>query len=415
VRALLVLLAWNGLIGAGVYAALASMRRRSRQVADARRALATACGVTGIEVTPRNVLTGRHRGLTLRLASYLSRRRRGTQVMIQGIAPDVTIAPVGVLDRVSQVLGSTDARTGDAAFDARVALHGAPATTRALLDAPTRAGIQELFGRFAAGRIDRGSLSFESTESLGVPDSLDAAALRLSLELAHALETPESAAARLAAIVRADPLASVRALALHALCEPDADHPVAQEALQQASRDPDPSVRLQAGRALGPRGEAVLQALASDAAVPDVLSSQAIDALGTALTVEDARAVLLREIVSGRGFTARSALLRCAAGGVAEVPALSAALAAESMVAEEAARALGRIAGADAVAALHEAEARGGDIRRAAREAIAAIKSRLTGASPGQFALIGDDTGQLSVADSTEGRLSSSKADGPAR
>ena len=394
------------LMAAGVSASVAFTGRRWRRLGDARRALAESCGVTGIAVTARGVLTGRHGSLSLRLASYVYRRRRGTQVTIQGVAPDVTITPTGVFDRVAQVLGSTDARTGDPAFDARVVVYGSVATTRALLDAATRARLQDLFARFAAGRIDRGLLSFESAEALGVPDSLDAVTLHRALELAHALETPESAAERLAAIVREDPLAPVRALALHALCEPRADREVAQEALQQASHDPDPSVRLQAGRALGPRGEAVLRALASDAAVPDVVSAEAIDALGEAFTLEHARAVLLREIASGRGRTALAALRALAPGGAAEVPALSAALAAESMVAEEAARALGRVAGAGAVAALHEAEARGGDIRRAAREAIAAIQSRLTGASPGQVSLATGDAGQVSVVDSAEGRVS---------
>jgi HEAT repeats len=406
VRGLLIPLVWLGLMAVGASASVAFSQRRWRRLGDARRVLAESCGVIGIAVTARGVLTGRHGSLSLRLASYVYRRRRGTQVTIQGVAPDVTIAPVDVFGRVAQVLGSTGATTGDPALDARVVVYGSVATTRALLDAATRARLQALFARFAAGRIDRGVLSFESAEALGVPDSLDAVTLHRALDLAHALETPESAAARLAAIVREDPLAQVRALALQALCEPRADHPLAQEALQQASRDPDPSVRLQAARALGPRGETVLQALASDAEAPDVVSAEAIDVLGTALALEDARAVLLRAIASGRGCTARSALRRCIAGGAAEVPVLSAALAAESMVAEEAAHALGRLAGADAVAALHEAEARGGDVRRAAREAIAAIRSRLTGATPGQISLASGDAGQISVVDGAGGRVS---------
>jgi hypothetical protein len=405
VRGLLIVLVWAGLITAGVLASMAFTRRQWRRLGEARRILAEACGVTGIEVTSRGVLTGRHGALALRLASYVHRRRRGTEVMIQGIAPGVTIAPLGAFDRVAQVLGSTDPKTGDPAFDARVVLHGPVATTRALLDAPTRAGIRDVFGRFAAGRIDRGFLSFQSTEARRVPDSLDAVTLHQALQLAHALEMPAAPEARLAAIVREDPLGTVRARALQALCERGVDRPEAQEALHYAAADPDPSVRLHAARALGPRGETVLQALAADAAVPDAVSAGAIDALGEAFALERARAVLLREIVSGRVDTARSALRRCAAGGAEEVPALSAALAAESVVAEEAARALGQIAGASAVAVLHEAEARGGDVRRAAREAIAAIRSRLTDASPGQVALAGDEAGQLSVAGVTDGRV----------
>jgi hypothetical protein len=406
VRGLLILLAWAGLLTAGVMASMAFTRRQWRRLGEARRVLAEACGVTGIEVTPRGALTGRHGALALRLASYVYRRRRGTEVMIQGIAPDVTLAPVGAFDRVAHVLGSTDPRTGDPAFDARVALHGPVATARALLDAPTRAGIRELFARFAAGRIDRGSFSFQSTEARRGPDSLDAVTLHQALQLAHALERPAAPEARLAAIVREDPIGTVRALALQALCERGVGRPDAQEGLQHASVDPDPSVRLYAGRALGPRGETVLLALATDGAVPDAVSAEAIDALGEAFPLEHARAVLLREIASGRVDTARSALRRCLAGGAAEVPVLSAALAAEPAVAAEAARALGRVAGADAVEALHGAEARGGDVRRAAREAIATIQSRLVGASPGQVALAEGDSGRLSVVDGADGRVS---------
>jgi len=73
-----------------------------------------------------------------------------------------------------------------------------------------------------------------------------------------------------------------------------------------------------------------------------------------------------------------------------------------------AARALGRVGSAAAVAPLKEAEARRRepDLTRAARQAIAEIQARLPGASPGQLSLASGETGSLSLAEDERGRLS---------
>jgi HEAT repeat protein len=69
-----------------------------------------------------------------------------------------------------------------------------------------------------------------------------------------------------------------------------------------------------------------------------------------------------------------------------------------------AARSLGRLGTARAVPALRDAEDQGGEVRRAAREAIALIQTRLTGATPGQVSLAGA-SGELSVVDPADGRV----------
>jgi HEAT repeat protein len=73
-----------------------------------------------------------------------------------------------------------------------------------------------------------------------------------------------------------------------------------------------------------------------------------------------------------------------------------------------AAAALGRVGSAAAVLPLKEAEVRYRDdpTRRAARQAVAAIQSRLPGASPGQLSLATGDAGALSLAEDETGRLS---------
>ena len=74
-----------------------------------------------------------------------------------------------------------------------------------------------------------------------------------------------------------------------------------------------------------------------------------------------------------------------------------------------AANALGRVGSAAAVLPLKEAAERSWldrDLRRATRQAIAEIQSRLQGASPGQLSLAGAEAGQLSLAQADAGQLS---------
>jgi hypothetical protein len=70
---------------------------------------------------------------------------------------------------------------------------------------------------------------------------------------------------------------------------------------------------------------------------------------------------------------------------------------------------LGRVGTVQAVLALKAAEAESPDdreLRRAARQAIAEIQSRLAGASPGQLSLAEGSAGQLSMTQGEAGRLS---------
>jgi HEAT repeat protein len=74
-----------------------------------------------------------------------------------------------------------------------------------------------------------------------------------------------------------------------------------------------------------------------------------------------------------------------------------------------AANALSRVGSAPAVLPLKEAAERfprDPELRRATRQAIATIQSRLQGASPGQLSLAGAEAGQLSLAEAETGQLS---------
>jgi len=80
-----------------------------------------------------------------------------------------------------------------------------------------------------------------------------------------------------------------------------------------------------------------------------------------------------------------------------------------------AAVALGRSGSAAAVASLRQIETASPDAahRRAARQAIAEIQERLTGASPGQLSLAEGESGQLSLSEDAVGRVSLPENDDP--
>jgi HEAT repeat protein len=88
----------------------------------------------------------------------------------------------------------------------------------------------------------------------------------------------------------------------------------------------------------------------------------------------------------------------------------------DSALREAAATALGKVGTAAAVQPLQEAAERSWialDLRRAARQAIAEIQSRVEGASPGQLSLASSEAGQLSLSEAEAGQLSLAHAEIP--
>ena len=362
----------------------------------------------------------------------------GTRFVIEGLLPDLWLARPGSGSGSRRALGARDLEIGDPVFDSAVLLQGPPLQVRALFDATTRSVVRTALEAFASLKVERGRLTADCDGATGgARPRLVASDLQILLDLARRLRPPETPQSRLAQIAHADPLDTVRAVALRTLTEIEPRHPETRIGLRAALNDASPALRLQAARALGDEGVATLLALADDLAAGDALGAEALAVLGDRCTVDQARPILRRAAVTSRTACARAALAAVARGGAAEVATIAdvlarasepiaaaaaaalgtiaspsaiaplrSALRAESLaVAAAAARALGSFATAAEVAPLREAEARGGELGRAAREAIAAIQSRLTGATPGQVSLAGA-SGEVSVVDSTDGRVS---------
>ncbi|MET0556503.1 MAG: HEAT repeat domain-containing protein [Vicinamibacteria bacterium] len=427
----------TGLVAGGAAWHRADRRRR----VTARRDVAVACGLTDVALGPAGGLTGRKGRLEVAMRPYRDQSRigEGTRIVIGGLLPGLRLAQPGIGARLWRALGERDLEVGDPGFDSAALLHGPALEVRALFDATTRAAARTALEAFASLTVERGQLTADSDEATGgARPRLVAADLEILLDLARRLRPPETPQSRLAQIAHADPLATVRAQALATLTESEPRHPETRTALRAALTDASPALRLQAARELGDEGASTLLALADDFAAGDALSAEALAALGDRFTVEQARRILQRAAVTDRAACARAALAVVARGGAAEVAAIADVLARSSepiraaaaaalgtiaapsaiaplrsalraqsfVVAAAAARALGSCGSADEVEPLREVEARGGDVGRAAREAVAAIQSRLSGATPGQVSLAGGDAGRVSVVDSPGGRVS---------
>jgi hypothetical protein len=179
--------------------------------------------------------------------------------------------------------------------------------------------------------------------------------------------------------------------------------------LQDASRE----VRLQAAIGLGEEGhETLLQFVAHP---EDSCAARAIGALGGRLPSGRLRDLLDLSLGTLRLQTAQACLRSLGQHGPAdplcEEVLLRAFHSGEPPVAVAAAEALGRTGSAAVVPSL-KAEASSllpSPLRSAARQAIAEIQSRLTGAAPGQLSLAPDaagEAGALSLATGEAGELS---------
>ncbi|MET0556504.1 MAG: hypothetical protein ABW221_25935 [Vicinamibacteria bacterium] len=393
------------------------------------RAIAEGAGLTVVGTTPGHGVRARRGELTV----FLGRRSwaGGTRVEIRPVARGLSACRVvGPDARFSGV------ETGDAAFDAEVRFSGTWLLVRALLDSGTRDAARDAFAVAASVSVADGALVADFDASGSADRPFTAPALERLLALAERLREPADPVPRLAEIARTDRDPVVRRSAVAVLGRDAEDRRETRQARKTACLDPDPSVRLAGARYLGAEGVAVAEEVARNVETPDAFAADAIEVLGDRLSSETRRAILDvagadrprtacaalaslngagREDVEriaavlGRASTgpvaqaAVEALVRAKVPAAAE-PALAAALGSDVEVARAAARALARIGTADSVPALRGAEERT-ELARTAREAIVAIQSRLTGASPGQLALAGASGGELAVAEA-DGRVS---------
>ncbi len=365
---------------------------------------------------------------------------KGRQLVIEVEAPTppefhrVTIHPEREFDHGREI------EIGDGFFDDKFFIAGPPRLVLALLDAKTR--------RLLVNLKENSSMSIAAGK-LGVIVSGDeklADTLSLLLDIQKRFAPPMDVLQRLAKNATRDPVPGVRLQNLLLLTRELSWSPVTEDALRKACSDPSLEIRLRAASQLGEDGRGVLLQLAENLE-DDNVSAEALlilerelpfdrvnAILGLALRRRRLRSALVclsalghRGAADGAGLLAKVleredgdlALAAAKAlgqiGNPAAEPSLIQALQREDKdIRVAAAEALGRAGSAAAVLPLKEAAERSRldlDLRRATRQAIAEIQSRVEGGSAGQLSLTGADAGQaeagqLSLAQGDAGQLS---------
>lgn len=333
--------------------------------------------------------------------------------------------------------GAREIELGDEPFDSRFFVEGPPRLVLALFDAEMRRLMIDAEEASLHGELEivDGEIRAETWDSQ-LPELLP-----ILLEIGRRLAQPADFARRIAGNATLDPAAGVRLQNLRFLVRHFPVKPGMVETLRAACSDADPEIRLWAAKELGAEGRDVLLALA-EGTVDDALSAQAVSFLRPRLPFERAAAILTQSLRRRRLQTARSCLEALSGEGAAEAVEIlvkvvareqgELAVAAARALGETgspeaeapllralereipdlqaaAASALGRVGSAASVLALKETAERffrDPEIRRATRQAIAQIQSRLPGATPGQLSLAGEEAGQLSLAEAEAGQLS---------
>ncbi len=336
---------------------------------------------------------------------------QGMVAIVSGMDASITLRSTGRTEG--------DVETGHLGFDRQIYVQGTSDSVRALLDAATRDAMLGLL----RGPLRAGQLAVEGGElravlpprgDVSLADPL-ADALPLLARVARRLSAGIDVLAELAKNARTDSVAGVRLLCLKTLLREYSNHAsIVNPLLREAAGDEDAEVRLEAAVALGEGGVVVLQALVADGSVEDGLSARAAQALGSRMPADVARATLQRELAASRARYRMATARACASAlGLSGDPRDEALLL--SALAEgrdeplrlSSARALGAVGSVAAVPSL--AELSGSDsaaLRTAGREAIAAIQSRLQGATPGQLSLGTGAIGEVSLTDDVAGRVS---------
>ncbi|HYH44510.1 MAG TPA: HEAT repeat domain-containing protein [Thermoanaerobaculia bacterium] len=404
-----------------------------RRLHPAWQKVAARAGLTDIEESGGSPswVRGRWARLDVRLDSYLDDGRPGARLTVGGFGHGVAGLQLHRKTTLDPRSEPDDIATGDAVFDEEVRAQGHGPLALAVLDAETRPRLADLLRgqvsspgqapvEVSAVTFDAGVLEvrIDNRDLVARAGKLsDQLAERLAgvLEVARRLMVPDDIVERLAENMRREPQPAVRSRIVEVLGKLPS-HPAAQGALLAARGDRSDAVRLQAAVALGEKGGETLLDLVRKS-TDDPVAARAVAALGERLPPAEVQAALVRALDSGLGETARACLATLERGGWpdSESLLLRALAGDDAETAVAAARALGRVGTAAAVAALREeASIWRPELRSAARQAIAEIQARLTGAQAGQLSLAGSEAGALSLApepgrlslDNTPGRLS---------
>jgi HEAT repeat protein len=404
---------------------LLDMRWRHHRVVAWKKVVeASGATVTSMHWRGRSRLTARLDTLAITIEMWVGKWRTwDPSGRFQGERPQVMVAVDGLPDGLGLSLEGSglskgppekEVQVGDLDFDEQVYIQGPTALVRALCDARFRhavIGLLEISGVVDFGRLR----ALERTVPLPV-------LMPMLLDWARRLQWPDDPAAKLAANARSDPKDEVRLWNLLTLAREYPEDAATAPALRAALTDSYAEIRLRAAMMLGAEATEILLRMARDEKGDDECAARAVDALGERLGTDEVHALLNRALRARRLRTARACITQVGhRGGEHALPVLARILAIEKgdlaeaaalalgasrrgsaeavllaalhheqgFVCKAAAEALGRVGSPAAVIPLKEMEAHTHpsevEVRRAAREAVAAIRARTGGGAPGHL------------------------------
>jgi hypothetical protein len=338
------------------------------------------------------------------------------------------------LRRQSLKLWKREIEVGDEAFDKAFLVEGPLRPVAARLDGTLRGQLLRASADCNPLEIGDGQLRVEVSEK-ALPRLLPAL-----FRIGRRLAGPVDVERQIAQNARRDRTTGVRLFNLLLLIRERPGDPDTLAVLRGACSDASPKVRVRAAIELGEEGRDVLLKV-TEKLLDDASSAQAVVHLGDKLPLERLRKILSRSrrksflqttraclealgqrraaavellaqvMAAEKGELAAAAAVALGTTGeaAAERPLLQALGNEDSDLREAAAAALGRVGSVAAVQPLKDAAERFWldlGLRRAARQAIVEIQSRLEGASPGQLSLAETEAGQLSLATPEAGQLS---------
>jgi hypothetical protein len=451
-----------GTPGLAGLAAAQVLRIVQRRQARAWRKVAEAAGMDEIEerrsLLSSEILSGRLAGRALRVQDlHIVQpddllRGRFIRITVEGTS-ELTLRPETPATVMQKAAGAREIELGDEAFDSQVYIHGKEDVLRAVLDAETRRvvrGILQAGLTNAEGPLVEGIVTVRGGEVVAEFDRHERRVrecfpsfLGTLCDVARRLDRPASLVKRIVENTRSEPEWRVRRGNLQLLAQAYPNHPATREALARGCQDERQAVQLECALALGvEQAEGTLREIATSEWADDGDAARATSALGVRLPRDTALAILAHALRTRRQETAHATIavlgqhggaevvgplakvlslgkgplgaaaaqaLGASRSPAAEAPLLQALESGATEICVAAAAALGQAGTASAVLPLKDAaeRARDGVLRKAAREAIAAIQSRLGGASPGQLSLADGEAGQLSLTDEDpRGRVS---------
>jgi hypothetical protein len=360
----------------------------------------------------------------------------GVRIVVDGRgcfpqAIDLRLESIGT--SIAKRFGRKEIEMGDEIFDAAVFIRGPELALQAALGPRTRWLVCELLQ--TPGRIADGALHV-LLRSTSIADTAKVRAAVVSMiDLAGRLKDPENLLARLRDRFHEEPAPGVRLRLLELLADRFPAEPEARAVFREALLATDDNLRLRAARVLGDEGRGTLIEIATYTDGDNAQAVRAIELLGRRLPIEGALEILNDSLRTGHHTVARAAIQTLGLhGGAAAIDRLAVVLAVgEPLLAAAAAHALadtedpgveprllaalptahpdvalalchslGRVGSSAAVAPLREtalAATTDRTVALAARQAIAAIQARLSGASPGQVSLAEGESGDLSLAE----------------